>query len=70
MKRPRSKRPEPRTELLGLNLTDADLAELNELFCQPYADSNAKMHASKPYAKFSCVPMFRSRSRSLPSRQT
>ena len=32
MKRPRSKRPEPRTELIGLNLTDADLAQLDELF--------------------------------------
>jgi hypothetical protein len=29
MKRPR---PEPRTELIGLNLTDADLAQLDQLF--------------------------------------
>ena len=34
MKRPRSNLPEPRTELLGLNLTDADLAELDELFAK------------------------------------
>jgi hypothetical protein len=32
MKRPRNDRPEPRTELIGLNLTDADLAQLDELF--------------------------------------
>jgi len=32
MKRPRNNRPEPRTELIGLNLTDADLAQLDELF--------------------------------------
>jgi hypothetical protein len=32
MKRPRNNRPEPRTELIGLNLTDADLARLDELF--------------------------------------
>jgi hypothetical protein len=25
-------RPEPRTELIGLNLTDADLAQLDQLF--------------------------------------
>ena len=31
MKRPRNNRPEPRTELIGLNLTDADLARLDEL---------------------------------------
>jgi hypothetical protein len=34
MKRPHSNRPESRTELLGLNLTDADLAELDELFAK------------------------------------
>lgn len=32
MKRPRNNRPEPRTELIGLNLTNADLAQLDELF--------------------------------------
>jgi hypothetical protein len=32
MKRPRNNRLEPRTELIGLNLTDADLARLDELF--------------------------------------
>jgi hypothetical protein len=32
MKRPRNNRPEPRTELIGLNLTDADLAQLDKLF--------------------------------------
>jgi len=32
MKRRCNKRPEPRTELIGLNLTDADLAQLDELF--------------------------------------
>jgi hypothetical protein len=34
MKRPGNNRPEPRTQLLGLNLTDADLAELDELFAE------------------------------------
>jgi hypothetical protein len=34
MKRPHSNRPESRTELLGLNLTDTDLAELDELFAK------------------------------------
>jgi hypothetical protein len=32
MKRRRHHRPEPRTQLLGLNLTEADLAQLDELF--------------------------------------
>ena len=32
MKRRRNHRPEPRTQLLGLNLTEADLTQLNELF--------------------------------------
>jgi cytochrome c553 len=27
-----NKRPEPRTQLIGLNLTDDDLAQLDELF--------------------------------------
>ena len=34
MKRPRNNCPEPRTELIGLNLTDADLAELDKLFAK------------------------------------
>jgi hypothetical protein len=32
MNRRANKRPEPRTELIGLNLTHADLAQLDELF--------------------------------------
>jgi hypothetical protein len=32
MKRRRNHRPEPRTQLLGLNLTEPDLAQLDELF--------------------------------------
>jgi hypothetical protein len=32
MKRRRNHRPEPRMQLLGLNLTEADLAQLDELF--------------------------------------
>jgi hypothetical protein len=32
MKRSRTKRPEPRTVLIGLNLTDDDVAQLNQLF--------------------------------------
>jgi len=32
MKRRRNHCPEPRTQLLGLNLTEADLAQLDELF--------------------------------------
>ena len=32
MKRGRNHRPQPRTQLLGLNLTEEDLAQLDELF--------------------------------------
>ena len=32
MRSRRAKRPEPRTELIGLNLTDGDLAQLEQLF--------------------------------------
>ena len=42
MKSPRAKRPEPRTELFGLNLTDADLAQLDQLFAALNATSTRK----------------------------
>ena len=38
----RAKRPEPRTELFGLNLTDADLAQLDQLFAALNATSTRK----------------------------
>jgi hypothetical protein len=47
MKRPRNKRPEPRTELIGLNLTDTDLAQLDELLAA-LAPTSARKH--KPRA--------------------
>jgi hypothetical protein len=42
MKSRRTKRPEPRTELIGLNLTDADLAQLDTLFAALNATSSGK----------------------------
>lgn len=42
MKSQRAKRPEPRTELIGLNLTDADLAQLDQLFAALNASSPRK----------------------------
>ena len=39
MKSPRAKRSEPRTKLIGLNLTDAELAQLDSLFAAVSASS-------------------------------
>jgi hypothetical protein len=42
MKSRRPKCPEPRTQLIGLNLTDADLVQLDELFAALKATSRRK----------------------------
>jgi hypothetical protein len=70
MKRRCNKRPEPRTELIGLNLTDADLAQLDELFTLLKADFSTTTQASASHTKHSCVPMFRNRPRLRARRQT
>lgn len=50
MKRPRNKPPEPRTELIGLNLTDTDLAQLDELLAA-LAPTSARQHKPRPLTR-------------------
>src|SRR5882724_11638662 len=70
MKRLRNNRPEPRTELIGLNLTDADLARLDELFAALKPTSPRQGKPSTFHTKHSRLPMLHNRPRSRASRQT